>query len=98
MYVILTSKDGKFRTEPGDGVQPCEAYDYLFYGEKKARFVIAELLRNVKIRVIDEAEPPLLNEVPCKFFAKFPSVEEARAGLRQLTTFGTMRTRLERVA
>ena len=43
MYVILTSKPGKFRTEAVEGVKPLEAYDYLFYGDKKAHFVIAEL-------------------------------------------------------
>ena len=45
MYVILTSKPGQFRTEITEGLKPLEAYDYLFYGEKKAHFVIAELVR-----------------------------------------------------
>ena len=53
MYVILTSKPGQFRTEIVDGLRPLEAYDYLFYGDKKARFVIAELLKDTKIRVIE---------------------------------------------
>ena len=43
MYVILTSKPGQFRTEIGAGLKPLDAYDYLFYGQKKAHFVIAVL-------------------------------------------------------
>ena len=46
MYVILTSKPGQFRTEIGAGLKPLDAYDYLFYGQKKAHFVIAELLED----------------------------------------------------
>ena len=30
MYVILTSKPGKFRTEIIDGLRTLEVYDYLF--------------------------------------------------------------------
>ncbi|MGY0573696.1 hypothetical protein ACTGJ9_023605 [Bradyrhizobium sp. RDM12] len=41
------------------------SYDYLFYGTKKATFVIAELLEETKIKVIDEAwSPPIVNKVP----------------------------------
>jgi hypothetical protein len=40
--------------------------------------------------VIDEAEPPMVNEVPSKFLEKFPTVERAMAELRHLTAFGTM--------
>jgi hypothetical protein len=43
MYVILTSKPGQFRTEVARGLRPLEAYDYLFYGQTRAHFVIAEL-------------------------------------------------------
>lgn len=98
MYVILTSKDGQFRTEATNGIRPCEAYDYLFYGQRKARFVIAELLRDVKIRVIDETPPGFTNDIPSRLFAKFASVESAREELRHLTSFGSMRTALERVS
>jgi hypothetical protein len=76
MYVILTSKPGRFRTELVDGLRPVETYDYLFCGQKKAEFTIAELDGEVRLRVIDEAEPPLLNE--------------ALRELRHLTAFGTM--------
>jgi hypothetical protein len=84
MYVILTSKPGQFRTEPGEGLRPVEAYDYVFYGRRKARFVIAELLGEAKVRVIDETPPEVVNLVPSKFLEKFPSVERARVELRHL--------------
>ena len=55
MYVILTSKPGQFRTEITEGLNPLEAYDYLFYGQKKAHFVIAELVKDdTRIRVVEE--------------------------------------------
>ena len=57
MYVILTSKPGQFRTEPVDGVVPVESYDYLFYGRRTTHFVIAELQRETKIRVVEERRP-----------------------------------------
>jgi hypothetical protein len=97
MFVILTSKPTQFRTELVEGVRPLETYDYLFYGQKKARFVIAELERDVKVRVIDEVPPIVVNDVPSKFLEKFETVEDARAELNHLTTFGHMETALERV-
>jgi hypothetical protein len=96
VYVILTSKPGSFRTELVDGLRPVETYDYLFYGHKKAEFVIAELAGDVRVRVIDEAEPPLLNEIPSKFLEKFDSVEAAMRELRHLTAFGGMNTVLQK--
>lgn len=83
-YVILTSKPGQFRTEPGESVRPAETYDYFAHGRIRARFVIGELLSAAKIRVIDETEPPVINEVPAKFFPRFDSLEEARHELGQL--------------
>ena len=97
MYVILTSKPGKFRTEIVDGLRPLEAYDYLFYGEKKARFVIAELLKDTKIRVIEEGTL-IVNDVPSKFFDKFATVERALIELKHLTSFGSVEATLEKVA
>jgi hypothetical protein len=97
MYVILTSKPGQFRTEPVDGVRPVEAYDYLFGAVAKARFVIAELLHQTKIRVIDEVEPPVLNLVPTKFLPRFDSIEAARQELSHLTAFGSIRAALRPV-
>jgi hypothetical protein len=98
MFVILTSKPGKFRTELVPGLRPVERYDYLFYGRKKAEFVIAELTGEVRLRVIDEAEPPVVNEVPAKFLQQFATVAQALAELRHLTAFGGMDVVLQRRA
>ena len=97
MFVILTSKPGQFRTEIISGLRPCERYDYLFYGEKKATFVIAELLEDSKLRVIDETPPVRINHVPSKFLPHFDSIESARAELAHLTHFGHMKVELARV-
>ena len=71
MYVILTSKPGQFRTEIGDVLQPVETYDYLFCGRKRAQFVIAQLSGDVKVRIVDESTPPVVNLVPSKFLPSF---------------------------
>ncbi|MCC8953731.1 ferredoxin [Bradyrhizobium sp. Pear77] len=97
MYVILTSKPGQFRTEIADGLRPLAAYDYLFYGIRKATFVIAELVEETKVRVIDEAwSPPIVNEVPSKFLEKFETPERALHELEHLITFGHMDTKLRK--
>ena len=90
MYVILTSKPGQFRTELVDGMRPIESYDYLFCGRKRAHFVIAELARDVKIRIVDESSPPVVNHVPSKFLPKFATLEKAREELEQLVSFGAI--------
>jgi hypothetical protein len=96
MYVILTSKPGQFRTEAPSGLRPLEAYDYLFYGHKKAQFVIAELIEeSTKIRVIED-ETAIVNDVPVKFLEKFASIELAFNELKHLTTFGHMDTALRK--
>ena len=94
MYVILTSTPGQFRTEIGEDLQPVEAYDYLFCGRKRAHFVIAKLTRDVKITIVDESSPPVVNHVPSKFLAKFETVEAARQELNSLTRFGGTHTSL----
>jgi hypothetical protein len=98
MYVILTSKPGQFRTEIGAGLKPLDAYDYLFYGQKKAHFVIAELLEDrTRIRVIEDGSE-IVNDVPSKFLEKFESRERAFRELEHLTTFGHMETSLRKTA
>lgn len=97
MYVILTSKLGQFRTEVTEGLKPMQAYDYLFYGQKKAHFIIAELLSNsTRIRVIED-ETAIVNDVPSKFLEKFDTLERAFDELKHLTTFGNMDTKLKAV-
>lgn len=88
--MILTSKPGQFRTEIGEDMQPVEAYDYLFCGRKRAHFVIASLTRDVKIAIVDESSPPVVNQVPSKFLTKYQTVEAARDELKSLTQFGGM--------
>lgn len=97
MFVILTSRPGQYRTELGPGLRRCERYDYLFCGQNKARFDIAELLRDVKVRVVDEAPPERVNDIPSKFLPKFPSLEEARAELHSLVKFGSLDVALRRL-
>lgn len=84
MFVILTSRPGQYRTELTDGLRLCESYDYLFCGEIKARFDIAVLLREMKVRVVDEAPPERVNTIPSKFLPHFASLDEARAQLQSL--------------
>ncbi len=96
MYVILTSKVGHFHTEIIDRLQPVDAYDYLFYGQKKARFVIAKLLGETKIRVVED-ESAIINDVPIKFLQKFETVDLAYNELRHLTNFGAIDTALHKV-
>jgi hypothetical protein len=94
MYVILTSKPGQFRTEAVDGLRPLQAYDYLFYGQTKAHFVIAELLEErTRIRVVEDGTE-IVNDVPSKFLEKFETPEQAFEELRHLTSFGQMQTEL----
>lgn len=94
MYVILTSKPGQFRSEPSEGLVPVEAYDYVFYGRVKARFLVAELLQPTRIRVIDETEPVTINSVPTKFLERFEDLDSARRELRHLCAFGSMKAEL----
>ncbi len=89
-YVILASKPGQFRTEPGPDLQLLESYDYLFYGRKRAHYVIARMAHETKVRIVDESGSPTVNLVPSKFLPKFDTLEAARDELRQLATFGSM--------
>jgi hypothetical protein len=97
MFVILSSKTGLYHTDLSDDLCPCETYDYLFCGQKKARFVIAELLREGKVRVTDETPPVVTTEVPSKFLPRFDTIEAARLQLQDLVRFGSMDTVLEKL-
>lgn len=94
MYVILTTKPGQFRTEVGARLRPVEAYDYVFYGRLRARFLIAEIDGETRVRLIDETEPVTVNDVPSKFLEKFETLERARRELQYLCAFGDMDTTL----
>ena len=97
MYVILTSKPGQFRTELGAGLQAIEAYDYLLCGRKRAHFVIAQLEGEVRIRIVEDGSPPVVNDLPSKFLPRFATLEQARAELRQLAGNGALDAALVRL-
>lgn len=85
MYVILTSKPGQFRTEAGDALEPIETWDYLFFGRRRARFVIARLLQESKVRIVEEQpDRPAVNLVPTKFLPHFADLDAAHRELEQL--------------
>lgn len=94
MYVILTSKPGQFHSEPSADLVPVEAYDYVFYGRVKARFLVAELKAPSRIRVVDETEPVTVNSVPTKFLERFDELADARRELQHLCAFGSMEATL----
>jgi len=97
-YVILTSKDGIFRTEADASLRPVEAWDYLFHGTRRAHFVVAELLAETRVRIVDDQLPPNVNLVPSKLLEHFDTLDDARRELTTLTRFGRMDTELRRVA
>ena len=88
MYLILTSKPGQFRTELVAGLRRAESCDYIFFGRCKARFVIAEIVADCRVTVVDETPPEVVNHVPIKFFEKFDTLDQARAALRDLVREG----------
>ncbi|MDQ0140798.1 ferredoxin [Cupriavidus necator] len=90
MFVLLTSRPGQFRTEPTDGMTAVEAYDYMFYGKPTARFVIAELAADTKVRVREETPPGIVNLVSTRFLDQYATLEAARDALRKLASFGSM--------
>lgn len=103
MYVLLTNKPGEFKTELTDGLKAIESYDYIFYGRKRANFTIAEVTNDddatdmLRIKIVEDEPPHIVNKVPSKLFEHFDTIEDARAELGTLTTFGSMDIRLERV-
>ena len=96
-YVILSAKPGIFHTEIGADTLAVECYDYLFHGRVRARFVIAQLLRETRIRVVDEAQPPTVSQVPSKLLKKYDSVGEARRDLELLVKPELQGTELLRI-
>jgi hypothetical protein len=84
VFVILTSKPGQFTTELGEEMELVEEYDYVFCGRRRAHFVIAKLVGEVKVKIVDASTPPVTNHVPSKFLPKFDTVEKARLELEQL--------------
>ena len=98
MYVILTNKLGFYRTELCDGLEPIEFYDYLFCGRKRAHYVIALLAKPLRVKIVDETGPEIVNFVPSKFLEKFETLGQARAKLQVLASFGSMDIELRQVS
>jgi hypothetical protein len=94
MYVILTSKPGIYRTESNDDIRVLEAWDYVLEGRVRARFQLGELLRETRVKVIEEGDMPAINTVPSKFLERFDTLEAARRGLQSLCSFGALDARL----
>lgn len=94
MYVILTSKPGQYKTEPGDGLSVVDAYDYLFYGHLRARFEIAQILHETRVRIVDDEGTGTVNSVPSKFFEKYRDVAAAKRVLQSLCSFGDLDARI----
>ena len=98
MYVILTSKPGRFRTELAEGMRAVEAYDYAFCGRTRAQFVIAQVEGEPKVRIVEESTPALVNLVSSKFLPRFDSLEKARRELEALVGFGRLDVSLTRLS
>jgi ferredoxin len=96
MYVILTSKPGQYRSEPGAGMVPRELHDYVFCERLRARFLIAELQGPSRVRIVEDGDGRAVNDVPAKFLPTFKTLEAAREELEQLTRFGDLDARLVR--
>ncbi|MEM8590716.1 MAG: ferredoxin [Pseudomonadota bacterium] len=98
MYIIVTSKPNEYSADLGTGVRAVETYDYFFYGKHLATHVIGEVVAgDARVRIVDAEYPDCVNSVPYKFFGDFDQVDEAREELQELTRFGDIDARLERV-
>lgn len=95
MYVILTSKPGKYRTVASADITLLEHWDYLFCGRVHARFQIGYLIHETRVRVVEEDASGTVNSVPTKFLEHFDSCDAARHELEQLCAHGGPDARLE---
>lgn len=96
MYVVVTSKPGLYTSTLDAEADVVEAYEYLFYGRRKAIFQLVRLNREGYVR-ITEVEPPYVsNRVPTKFLEHFDSLEQARTEIDHLTRFGGLDAELRR--
>lgn len=96
IYAILTSKPGQYHTEPGTGSRAIETYDYEFCGRIRAHFTVVELPCDSWVRIVEDSEPAIVNEVPTKFLPQFTSLEAARTELEGLSHFAGLAIRLVR--
>lgn len=98
MYVVLTSKPGEYRTEPGVGVEVVAAYEYYFHGRFKAVFAIARIQEKSRVRIVEETPNGTTNDIPTRQMEKFATPEQAYEELAGLTRFGTQQAELRECA
>ncbi len=94
MYVVLTSKPGEYRSEPGVGVETVAAYEYHFHGRLKAIFAIARIQDGSRVRIVEETPGGTINDIPTRQMEKFETREQAYQELEGLTRFGTIEAQL----
>jgi hypothetical protein len=95
MFVILTSREGRFRAEAPAAMRLVEAYRYCHGARALATFAIAEAVPEARIRIVDQGPPETVSEVPVKFFGSFATIEAARAELRALVDTKALNVMLE---
>jgi hypothetical protein len=96
VYVIITSRPGEYRTEPGEHMDRVEQWDYTLEGRLRAQFAIARLDRETRVRIIEETAGGTVNLVSTRFLEKHASIEAARTALAELARFGTLDATLVR--
>jgi len=94
MYVVLTSKPGIYRTEPGADIELIAAWDYVLHERVRAHFQLGRLIRETRVRVVDEGDASSVNWVPSKFLERFDTPDDGRRELERLCRFGTLDARL----
>jgi hypothetical protein len=94
MYITLTSKPGQFNSEISGSAILIEAYDYFFYKDLRAKFVIYQIDSDVRVKISDETPPMVTNYISSKFLKKFFSIEEARAELNTLAPINNQNIKL----
>lgn len=94
MFVILTSKPRQYVTHPNADIEPLEAWEYRFYGELQAQFVVGRLQRETRVRIVEADGSGTVNFVPSKFLERFETLEAAHRELRTLCNFGSLDAKL----
>lgn len=94
MFVILTSKPGQYATHANADIELLQAWDYVFYGRLQAQFVIGRLLRETRVKVVEDGDASIVNWVPSKFLERFDTLDAAHAELAHLCQFGSLDAKL----
>lgn len=95
MYVVVTSKPGVYKSSLNADAKIVEAYEYYFYDRHLATFHLAELLTDGYVEIVEDKGE--VNRVPTKFLEAFDTLEEAKAEINELISFGNLEVRLEKI-